>query len=316
MVGAIVRAQPGSTSNGTSAPPIAPNSTIPTIANAFACCAVRHTAVAATPSSTRQIENTSTSGTSASTSPRMWRPNTTTPAARMTTNCATAMTTRGSPLPTTISNDVAGLARSRSHVPHPYSEKNANVMSDTTKNALIAACPGTTCSAPFAVRVPGLDERGRNAGFRNAIVMTGKTISTITGSGSRRARRISWRATTPKATRRDHATGSVVRPSFACRRVVVETAGDREEHGLQAGSHDLDPNGASRVRPESRQQRGRDARGIVGGDAHRSRRRRPRRSRRATAGTCPSNVSSRAADAVGGDELGRRRPTRRCDRGR
>ena len=35
MAGAIVCAQPGRTSNGTSAPPIAPNSTMPTIANAL-----------------------------------------------------------------------------------------------------------------------------------------------------------------------------------------------------------------------------------------------------------------------------------------
>ena len=80
----------------------------------------------------------------------MCSPKSTTPAPRITTNCATPIATRGSALPTTISSDVAGLARSRSQVAHACSAKNENVISDTRKNALIAAWPGTTCSAPFA----------------------------------------------------------------------------------------------------------------------------------------------------------------------
>src|SRR5436305_203405 len=57
VTGAIVRAHSGRTSIGTNAPPIAPNSTIPRYANAFACCAVRQTAVTHTPSKTRHAAN-------------------------------------------------------------------------------------------------------------------------------------------------------------------------------------------------------------------------------------------------------------------
>ena len=80
----------------------------------------------------------------------MWRPNTTTPTVSTTTSCTITIAMRGIALPSTISGDVAGLDRTRSHVLNAYSEKNANVVSDTMKNAFITAWPGTTCSAPFA----------------------------------------------------------------------------------------------------------------------------------------------------------------------
>ena len=41
--------------------------------------------------------------------------------------------------PTTMVWETSGLARSRSHVDHVNSEKNAKTTSDTTKNAIIAA---------------------------------------------------------------------------------------------------------------------------------------------------------------------------------
>ena len=54
-------------------------------------------------------------------------------------SCTITIATRGRDLPTTISDEVAELARTRSHVRNACSEKNANVTSDTTKNAFITA---------------------------------------------------------------------------------------------------------------------------------------------------------------------------------
>ena len=60
------------------------------------------------------------------------------------------ITSRGSALPTMISADVAALARSRSHVFHPYSAKKAKLVMLTMKKPFTTAWPGTTCSEPLA----------------------------------------------------------------------------------------------------------------------------------------------------------------------
>ena len=65
--------------------------------------------------------------------------------------CWTAsMLNDGAHLPTMISTELAGLARSRSHVRQPCSRKNANATSPLKKNANITVRPGTACSAPLA----------------------------------------------------------------------------------------------------------------------------------------------------------------------
>ncbi len=69
----------------------------------------------------------------------------------------------------------------------PYSVKKAKVTRDTTKKAAITACPGTTCSAPFAPRWPACTNAGAKAGFRNAMLMTGKASITGIGIQSRNA---------------------------------------------------------------------------------------------------------------------------------
>jgi len=113
-------------------------------------------------------------GASATGLPWMCKSNTTTPAISNTPSCRMATATRGTDLPATISSELARLARMRSQVAQPCSEKNEKVTSDTTKNADITACPGTTCSAPLAWTNPFSTSAGRNAGFRKAVVMMGE----------------------------------------------------------------------------------------------------------------------------------------------
>lgn len=60
-----------------------------------------------------------TSGTSATTDPRMCNPNARTPTPRITANWAMPIPTQGSALPSTISNDVAGLAGADPMSPSP-----------------------------------------------------------------------------------------------------------------------------------------------------------------------------------------------------
>ena len=61
------------------------------------------------------------------------------PIANTTTKPASDIASRGIALPAMISADVAALARSRSQVFHPYSEKNAKLVMLTMKNALSTA---------------------------------------------------------------------------------------------------------------------------------------------------------------------------------
>ena len=72
--------------------------------------------------------------------------------AKMTTKPVSDIASRGSAFPMMISVELAALARSRSQVFQPYSERNAKLVMLTMKNALRTACPGTTCSEPFALR--------------------------------------------------------------------------------------------------------------------------------------------------------------------
>ena len=89
----------------------------------------------------------------------MWRSKTTTPAARMTTNWAMPTATRGIALPSTISSEVAWLARSRSQVPHQCSAKNPKVTRDTTKNALERRLSGHDLLRSVGVGMTGLHQR-------------------------------------------------------------------------------------------------------------------------------------------------------------
>ena len=78
------------------------------------------------------------------------------------------------------------------------SEKNANVTSDTRKNAIIAAWPGHDLLGAVGVRVTRLHERGPEGGFEERHVMIGNTTSTMIGNGSRRMSRTSWARITPR----------------------------------------------------------------------------------------------------------------------
>ena len=125
---------------------------MPRYANELACCAVRHTAVTQTPSSTRHNENATINGASASALPADVQAEHDDARAEQHDELRDRRSrSRGTDLPDDdLERGRRGSRAARSQVAHPCSEKNENVTSDTMKNAVITAWPGTTCSAPFA----------------------------------------------------------------------------------------------------------------------------------------------------------------------
>ena len=193
--------------------------------------------------------------------------------------------------------------------PQPCSAKNASVTSDTRKNALITAWPGTTCSAPVACGVPALHERGPQRGLEERDGDDREDDrAPAAASGSRRDQ--------PELVRDDDADPPE-RAHAACRprRRVVAPAGDREEHRLEARAGRPRSTGA---RAPSAPSCGSSGAAVRAGSSRRDPHRRPVDDRALAArdrGHRPVEGELERARPVPTDQLGERAARRRSDRG-
>ncbi len=206
---------------------------MPRYANAPACCAVRHSAVTQTPRSTRQTEN--------ATIRRHERER-----AALDVQVEDDDARRQEHDELHDGDDDArhrlahddlerGRAGSRGGGPRsPNRARRRTRTSRATRRRTPTSPPGRARPARrrWRARSRAATSAGRNAGFRNAVVMIGNTSSTRIENGSRRARRDSCATITPSRRSRVHAADSTS--------VRVALPGERREHRLERGPDDLD----------------------------------------------------------------------------
>src|SRR6266508_1573827 len=237
-------------STGTQAPPIIAIANAPTLPIAFSCCMVRDTEVTAMPNAESASASTRTVRASPKIDPCTRRPNSGPPITNRAPSWTTVTATFGMTFPAIRSTDVIGVARSRSHVPQPWSRKNVNPAQETP-NA--TAIPGMANSDPFAPGKPASARAPAKSPRMNATMNSGMKIRKMTVEGSVIITRNSCRMIAP-----------LVRSDMLRLLVglVVAPSGERQVDGLQVGTDDLDGRQAVRGKEgEDGRQRG----GRIGG---------------------------------------------------
>src|SRR6266508_888272 len=233
---------------GTQAPPSMAIAMPPLLPTAFSWFIVRVIAVTRMPKALSASASTADSTPRASHEPFTRRPNSGPPSRNSTESWTNVTPTVGSTLPTMMSTELAGVARSRSQVPQPWSRKKLNPAYPTPNAAKPTAIAGTANSDPFAPAKPSSRRASANSCFISATITSGMAITKITVDGSvhitrsscRRMARLLRGDTFPALLRfllRAFTVGLVV-PATGERQVDrLEARPDDLDRGEQAGRH-------------------------------------------------------------------------------